>query len=389
MARLAPLRLRLVRPEWSDRVPAPAHDALTPGERSVYLRRHPDSYLAVTKGAEDFLDGLAPSAHELVAGGRRALDRLLLAGAFTDLAPARLYAYQLEAAGWSQVGIVGGIHLDEYDSGTIRIHEHIHETRAEHLALHAEIVAAQSSPVALAHHPDSELARILERVEDDRPTLDFSAEDGLHQTVWPIDSEGADAIITGLAGHRLYLVDGHHRTAAASIHRRRGGSDWLLAALFSTDQLQSRAFHRLVTTHHESPLRAIASRLADTRIGRIGDGSGAIHLYQRGNWLTIPHVPAHRPLERLDTWQFEHHVLPALGPDAIVRYRNARTSETDLIAEADRTGELVAFMSAVTMPQLFAVADAGDVMPPKSTYFEPKVRSGVFLRHLDHDPETP
>lgn len=381
MARVAPLQLRLVDPEWTDKVPSPAHDALSPAQRIAHLRDNPSSYLGVTRGPEDFEGDRTPSARELVQSGREALDRLVEAGAFGDVGGDSYYGYRLELDGWCQTGIVGGVHMDDYADGTIRIHEEIHAERAEHLALHAEVVAAQSSPVAVAYHPNRDVAAVLESLDGETPLLQFSMPDGLEQTVWLIDSAYTATIRSALENSRLYLIDGHHRTAAAALRWKQGGPPWMLAALFSTDQLSNRAFHRFVTPTVSDPLAELL-QLDGAERGRRGDGKGHIQVYFNREWVTVPHQAAHRPLERLDMWQFENVIRPHLGRGATVRYERATGDEEQLLADVDARGELLALMTAVTMPQLFAVADAGDVMPPKSTYFEPKVRSGIFLRHL-------
>ncbi len=381
MARVAPLQLRLVDPGWTDRVPSPAHDALSPSQRIAHLRANPASYLGVTRGPEDFEGDQPSTPRELVQAGREALDGLLAAGAFGDVGGDSYYGYRLELDGWCQTGIVGGVHMDDYADGTIRIHEEIHDERAEHLALHAEVVAAQSSPVAVAHHPNRDIAAVLEGLDNEEPVLQFSMPDGLEQTVWQIAETHTETIRSALEGSRLYLIDGHHRTAAASLRWKQGGPPWMLAALFSTDQLSNRAFHRFAKPTVEDPLGQLLTLDGADR-GRLGDGKGQIQVYFGGHWVTIPHQPAHRPLERLDMWQFENVIRPQLGENARVRYQRTVGDEEQLLADVDAAGELLAFMTAVTMPQLFAVADAGDVMPPKSTYFEPKVRSGIFLRHL-------
>ncbi len=381
MAAIAPLELRLIRSDWTDRVPSPAHDALTPAQRRAHLRDHPDSYLGVTKGPEDYEGGEALSARDLVGRGRRALEALLDSHAFSEIRDECFYAYRLELDSWSQIGIVGGVHLDDYKSGNIRIHEAIQPERAAHLALHSEVVGAQSSPIAVAHHPKRQIADILERIESQDPEVQFSMPDGLEQTIWTLPPTSNTVIGEVLEDSRLYLIDGHHRTAAAALQYANGGSPWVLAALFSTDQLQNRAFHRFASSMADEPLADLL-QIEGAQHGRIGDGSGHLQVYFGGEWITLPHQRAHRPLERLDVWQFEQIVRPRLGPDVVVRYQMAHGDEDALLGSVDESGELLVLMTPVTMPQLFAVADAGDVMPPKSTYFEPKVRSGIFLRHL-------
>ncbi|MFW2381211.1 MAG: DUF1015 family protein [Acidimicrobiales bacterium] len=381
MAAFAPLRLRLIKPEWTDRVPSPAHDALSPAQRIAHLRANPDSYLGVTRGPEDYEGTETPSPQELVSRGKVALDALLEAGSFSEIRGDRFYVYRLELDGWSQTGIVGGIHLDDYESGTIRIHEAIQPERAAHLALHAQVVGAQSSPIAVAHHPKREIAAVLERVDSIDPDLQFKMPDGLEQTIWTLPESDNDVIREGLDDERLYLIDGHHRTAAASLRYAQGASPWALAALFSTDQLQNRAFHRFALPAVADPLAELL-KISGAEKGRIGDGIGHLQVYFDGQWITVPHQRAHRPLERLDMWQFEEMIRPRLGEGATVRFRMADGDQEALLKSVDESGELLVLMTAVTMPQLFAVADAGDVMPPKSTYFEPKVRSGIFLRHL-------
>lgn len=352
-----------------------------------HLTAFPDSYLGVTRSPEDSADGRILSLEEALGDGRQSLNRLLSEGAFSDIRGDRFYVYRLEVDGWGQSGVVGGIHMDDYTTGSLRIHEQIYTDRARYLARHSDVVGAQGSPVAVAHHRNPVVAGIVEETMTGTPLIDFVMDDGLGQTVWEVDASHEHAIRSALADASLYLIDGHHRTAAADIRHQAGASPWLLAALFPTDQLKNTAFHRVCSNVDGVALWALR-QLPGAKEGRIGDGVGTVQIHYQDQWLTIPHTPAQRPLERLDTWQFESMIRPHLGPDAIVKYQNAQGDEQNLLDQVTEDGDLLALMTPVTMANLFAVADAGDVMPPKSTYFEPKVRSGIFLRHLDSEDET-
>ena len=392
MVRFAPLRLRLVDPKWTHRVPSPAHDSLSPDQRAAHLAAFPESYLGVTRGPDDRIDGHLLTEAEALAAGRGTLEGLLSSQAFSEIRGDHFYVYRLQHDGWCQSGVVGGIHIDDYSSGSLRIHEQIHDDRAQFLSRHSDVVGAQSSPVAVAHHPNATVTRIVEETARLAPLLSFTMADGLEQTVWEIGEEHEAAIRDALGSASLYLIDGHHRTAAASLRHQAGASPWLLAAIFPTDQLKNTAFHRICSGVDADALARLLE-LPGARPGRIGDGVGTVQVYHRDAWVTIPHSPAEGPSERLDTWQFEHLIRPLLGPTVTVRYQNAQGDEGALLEQVERSGDLLALMTPVTMANLFAVADASDVMPPKSTYFEPKVRSGIFLRHLEanvsKDDKTP
>ncbi|MEZ5379767.1 MAG: DUF1015 family protein [Acidimicrobiales bacterium] len=404
MATVEPLGLRLVTAEFADRVPSPAHDSLTPEGRRLALEANPESYLAVTRSLEDLDPSVAMSNDELLALGRRSLDRLIALGAFDGGHAPRFFAYRLATDTHCQTGLVGGVATADFAQGVVRAHEQIHHARSTHLARHLAVVGVQSSPIAVAHRPIPELRAYLDQATEQKPAHTIASEPGFTQTIWPIDATASPAITDLLRPTPLYLIDGHHRGAAAVEYRRLAGpgnADSTLCVLFAADELANHAFHRVLppaigtTATVEAMAAAGARPIADAADPlqadevRMYDGSAR-------RWRAIPapsasgvapalaDLPPTRLAARFD------EVFGAFASDNVgghrwrdaVQYRPGVLPLPQLLDEADDHGGALFLLPSVGLDDLFAVADAGLAMPPKSTYFDPKVRSGVFLRHL-------
>ncbi len=404
MTTFQPLPLRLVRPEWAQTVPAPAHDSLSPAQRRAYLEANPESYLTVTRSPEDLHPGAEPTTtEELLLDGRKAFERLIAADVFTEVRAPQYYAYRLTTNDHSQTGIVGGVSIADYQSGELRVHEQVRTDRTEHLALHLGVVQSQSSPIAVSYRPSAEVAAILNRATAHRPLLDAGGNDGLHQTVWSIEANDQQVLTDVFAHQPTYIIDGHHRASAALAHHQAingTASAWILMAAFPSDELLNRAFHRRIKSLDiEDVIAAIDGRLAwrpmalDTIEQRADD---EIAVCGGGRWLaiTLPigahqddaDGPTSQDLANLDPVRLERQLLGAvLGIDPTdssqsLSYRPGNANLAVLEAET-RSGVL--FVSRpVSVHLLLDAADAGLVMPPKSTYFEPKVRAGVFVRSI-------
>lgn len=419
MTTFSPLAVRIVQQEWADQVPSPAHDALTPEERRAFLTANPNSYLAVTRSPEDasidggFLDGglvdggVQPNAVDLLHEGRRALDHLLDLGAFSSAHPPRFYVYRLESKGHRQTGLVGGIALDDYRSSTLRVHEQVQVDRTAHLAQHLGVVGAQSSPIAVAFRPNPVIEHVVEAVTtSSEPSLTAIGDDGLAQRVWPVkDPTQIAKISEALAGQPTFLVDGHHRAAAALAYDDAvgtQGSAQILVAAFPSDQLLNRAFHRVIVGRSlDNVLTAIGDRLghreiivstsADATLTERADDE--IVLAGGGRWVAL-RLPkqggedASSLLADLDPVRMEDQLLRGvLGIDATagedhLRYRPGNIDLVEIARATSAEGSVLCVSRPVPVEVVLAAADARLVMPPKSTYFEPKVRSGVFVRSI-------
>jgi len=407
VAALVPIPVRLVAPDWVDKVPAPAHDALSPAERRRFLEANPDCYLTVTRSPEDLAPGETWDPDEALAASRAALDRLIDRGAFTSPERPALYIYRLTVDDHSQVGVVGGVAVDDYDRGVVRVHEQIKAVRASHLATQLDELGVQSSPITLAHRPIDSIAEVTSAwIDSSPPLIDVTSADGLRQEVWELtDADASAAIRSAIADDHLYLIDGHHRAAAASAHRARAsaenghsGAAVMLCAVFPAPELKNEAFHRWL---HRIEAADFLAKLSSTTTVRTVAGidevlarrTDELALWAAGHWhlVTAPTVEgptSSDPLGGLDPVRLERRVLqPLLGieesnPSGELSYRHGMADRDDLAALESIGEGAVWVMRPVPMEVLMAVSDAGLTMPPKSTYFVPKVRSGVFLRSL-------
>jgi len=416
VARIEPTIARLIRPGWARRVPSPAHDLLAPDDRRRYVAGNPDSFLTVTRGPEDVAPGEVWDSARAVAESRRSLERLLVAGAWTDPPPRpALFLYRLSMEGGAvgephaQVGIVGNLSVDDYEQGVIRVHEQVHEHRTRHLADHLAGLRIQSSPVALAHRADPALSALVAGITAGRaPELDFTSPDGLRQQIWRVDEpELIRSVQDALAAMPLYVIDGHHRSAAAAAHRRTHpeseAAHWLFGAVFAADELRNEPFHRVVHGIDPDELVALVGRSFpvwavaphDVTAEVAGRRPEEVALLTGGRWYLVDLGPLPDAgegsdgadvLAGLDVVRLEERVLrPLLGittasPAGRISYRVADASHGGLEVWRTDADEALWLMRPVPMEAVLDAADAGVAMPPKSTFFQPKARSGVFLR---------
>jgi uncharacterized protein (DUF1015 family) len=405
-----PFKGWIIDPQRVDEVVAPSYDAMTPAERVEYCRSHPRNYLTVMRSLDEFGDDARPSLDDLLAGNRSRLEQLLESGAFVRRDRPSLYVYRLALDGHEQTGLVAEIPVEEYEQGRVLRHEHTRSDKEDQLARYQEVVGASSSPIALAYPPDPDIDAEIDRLTRDRPLLDFVADDGLHQTIWAIEDTKAQERLRELfAGvGTTYLTDGHHRAASAARYaaRRRRHADgdgawrYMLALLFPGGQLRVLSFNRCVRDLGTLSAGEFLARLDDSfHVTALPDDADDASLKPRaarefvmlldGSWyrLTVrPEKVPDDPVAALDVSLLQDLVLePLLGirdvrSDPRLDYVSDALGVDGLRRRAE-SGWRVAFNCHPTsIAELMTVADAGAVMPPKSTCFDPKARSGIFLR---------
>lgn len=404
---LAPFRGWRVTRDAADRVVAPAYDALSPAERGVVAAANPDSFLNVMRSPEDQAPGDELSHDALLAASRGTLERLFREGAFTRQGDPSYCVLRMRLGDHVQTGVVGTVPVADIGS-VVRLHEDTREDKEEDLARHLEIVGVASSPVGLVHRGPSPIADLIDRVTTGEPDLELASDDGLVQEVWTVAGDEAVREIT--AGFTevpaLYLTDGHHRAASTARFARRVGADasspasQLLAVVFPAAELRLEPYHRVVrrvgADRADAILAAIRDRfpVEDLPAGVVPDPpseAGTFLLHLAGRWHRIRTAAPDSPLDpvaALDVTILQERILAPVfeigdprGDDRLEFVPGTR-GLAELVARAGEDGAAIA-VPPTDIAELMAVADAGTVMPPKSTWFEPKVRSGMFLYALD------
>jgi uncharacterized protein (DUF1015 family) len=407
VATLAPFRGWRVTREAADRVVAPAYDALSPAERGLVAAGNPDSFLNVMRSPEDQAPGDALSHGELLTASRRTLERLLEEGAFTRHDEPRYCVLRMRVGDHVQTGVVGTVPVTDIGS-VVRLHEHTREDKEDDLVRHLEVVGVASSPVGLVHRGPSPVADLVEGLTASEPDLELTSDDGLVQEVWTVANEQAVRRIAAAftAVPALYLTDGHHRAASTARFARRLGAgptspaSQLLAIAFPAAELRLEPYHRVVRHVGADRAGAVLAAIRERfPVDELPAGvapepprqPGTFLLHLGGRWYQIrTAVPDSRlsPVAALDVTVLQERILGPVfeiadprGDDRLEFVPGTR-GLGELVARAGEDGAAVA-VPPTDIAELMAVADAGTVMPPKSTWFEPKVRSGMFLYAVD------
>ncbi len=386
---------QLIRQEWAERVVSPAYDALQPQQRFDLMEKDPYVFLHVTRSFGD--DQSEKTADEVSASNAQALSRLLEAGVYEKARPPSLYLYQLRSEGHQQTGIIGDVPLSVVREERIIPHERIRPSRSLHLADHLEKIRIQSSPVSLGYEDDIQVSEIISAIQKNQPPLlDFQREDMIEQRVWPVPEKDADALVDIMSKKHAYIVDGHHRVSAASeMWKRNGESEAfgkLFAAFFPLSELKISAFHRRVTDMAGYTLDELFKKITarDFTITPFQGGedpkpkvSGEFSMYAGGQWTAIEPSRIH-PSE-IDSGLLQRRILGPIfnideaGSDNRLQYLPGAAGLDHLVDQTDLHGGVAFALHPVPMVQLLSVADRRMTFPPKSTYFQPKARSGIFL----------
>lgn len=391
--RIEPVPVRLVDSQRAARVSGPAFDSLSSEQRRALRMRDPLSWLHTMQPPEEH-----GSVDEAMIASSREIERLLAEGAFTEPLGAHLYLYRLTDGTWSQTGVVADVAAADYENGTVLPHEGTRPEQVQRLVRHLEVVGVASSPIAVAYRSTEGIVDLVEAVQLLDPDVSFDSPDGLRQEVWVVPVQLTDALVAAFDEvEHAYITDGHHRSKAAAVYSRgeepsvHGGqrSPNVFTILFADDHLKIVEFNRIVhAVGDPSPLQRTLTDWGARPVRREAaqpTRPGQMSVWVSGFWysLDLPPDPSLGPPDSLDPARLQDLVLgPVLGiddPTSDPRLEYVPGS-VDLVELEHRARTGAAFVLApVALADMMSVSDAGSRMPPKSTYFEPKVRSGIFL----------
>ncbi|MEO8275884.1 MAG: DUF1015 family protein [Thermoanaerobaculia bacterium] len=402
MAKLTPFRALRPTAEGAQQVSSVPYDVVNTEEARALAAGNPLSFLHVTRAEIDLPAETDPHSAAVYDRAKSNLDALRSnAPLEVDREPS-LYLYRLQMGDHVQTGVAGTWSVDEYEHDRIKKHEKTRRDKEDDRTHHMCALRAQTGKVFLTYRASPEVDRIAERIASAPPLFDFTTVDGVGHTLWRATAADRDALVAAFADvDDLYIADGHHRAASAWRARQElgaGEADQFLAVAFPDDQVHVLPYHRVVKDLQGKSASEIRAEL-DSRFEFI-DGppqpqaKGHVGLYLDGQWSTFLLRPPEgqapvSPIAALDCRLLEEQVLgPLLGigdlrTDKRIDFVGGIRGTAELERLVDSGKAAIAFsMYPVGVAELFAVSDAGEIMPPKSTWFEPKLRDGLLVHEL-------
>ncbi len=404
MATLRPFAALRPRPELAARICELPYDVMSSDEARQVASGNPLSFLHVSKPEIDLPPTTNPYAPEVYATGKENFERLIAQGALWQDAQPCFYLYRQIMGRHSQVGLVATASCDEYLRGVIKKHELTRPDKEDDRIRHIEALNSQTGPVFLTYRAVPAMDAFVAKVTSGKPDVDFTAKDGVRHTSWTVGVGTGIKFIEGEFARLpcLYIADGHHRSAAAAriFQKRKGAgqSAGFLAVIFPHNQMQILPYNRALKDLRELTPEQLLQKLDAMFILKPG-GSGTparkheLGLYLAGKWYTLAFRPQFAatsdPIEKLDVTLLQKYVLdPIFGID------DPRTSKRiNFVGGIRGAAELENLVNAgecacafsifpTSIEDLMTIADAGGIMPPKSTWFEPKLRDAMFCHMI-------
>jgi uncharacterized protein (DUF1015 family) len=415
MAIIKPFKGYSPRKDLASQIASPPYDVLNSEEAREMAKENAHSFLHVVKSEIDFPIDEKPSKEQIYKKGAENLEKLIASELLIQDSMECLYLYEQQMGNITQIGLVAGASVDEYDNNLIKKHEHTRPDKEDDRAKHVEVLNANTGPVFLTYRHSEAIDKLVSELTEEKSYINFTANDGIRHTLWKVDkADHIQQFITFFSQiPALYVADGHHRSAAASRvkkikmsqnnkHTGEEAYNYFLTVIFPDNQLYIMDYNRCVKDLNGRSIDEILDIVSnDFTVKKLNvqnteeakpQARGQFAMFLDNSWYLLTAnssvIPENDPVNSLDVAVLQNQILnPIFGID------DPRTNtRIDFIGgirglkELERRCSLdckVAFALFPTgIDQLMAIADANEVMPPKSTWFEPKLRSGMVVRKL-------
>ncbi len=409
MIKIYPFKALMPPSEAAQFVASEPYDVIDTEEARERAQGNDRSFLHVVRSEIDFPVGTDPYGPEIYRKAADNLEALIRNRNLIEQESEGIYIYRQVYEGREQYGVVCCYDVEHYRSGEIKKHEKTRPVKEDDRTRHMTTSSAHAEPVFLAFNDDERIEQLLRQDASREPFIDFVANDGVSHTIWPV-ADPAAYVAAFAELDRLYIADGHHRTAAserAAAQRQadnpdhRGDEEYnrILAVLFPAGQLKILPYNRVVVDLHGLSRDQFLDRLRSAgTVEATSDpqppSPGSVCVYAGEGWYRLTFDPAQidtdDPIQSLDVALLQNIVLtPILGvgdprTDHRIDFVGGIRGTQELERLVDSGRMAVAFsMYPTSMQQLIRVSDAGMIMPPKSTWFEPKLRSGLFVHRIE------
>ena len=403
-------------PELASEVAAPPYDVVSSDEARALAEGHPLSFLHISKPEIDLPSGTDVHAPEVYAKGAENMERMIADGVIRRDGQPCYYVYRIQMGDHVQTGIVGGGSVAAYDDNRIRRHEFTRPEKEDDRVNQIEAVNAQTGPVFTVHHPDAGIDGVVNKMTQTKPVYEVDlpgTHHSTHHSLWVVDDAADIGAISDAfdAMDVIYIADGHHRSAAASrvaVSRAAKDSasngdqpyDYFLIVSFPTDAVQIFDYNRVVTDLNGLSVAELLDRLQESfDVEAQGtepyrpEGIHTLSMYLEGTWYRLTANDSTfddlDPIRALDVTVLSECVLAPifnitdLRKDKRIDFVGGIRGLDELSRRVDSGEMAVAFaLHEVSMEQLISIADTGNIMPPKTTWFEPKLRSGLVVHKI-------
>ena len=394
----------------ADRVAALPYDVYNRQEACEVVKKEPLSFLKIDRAETQFDESVDTYAPQVYQKAKELLEKAIADGTFITDTDRCYYIYELTMDGRSQTGIVACASIDDYQNNVIKKHENTRADKELDRITHVDTCSAQTGPIFLAYRANQVIDKEVDRVKQSHSIYNFVSDDGIRHQVWKIADKAAVENIKNAFEKidSIYIADGHHRAASAvkvGLKRRKNNPDYtgeeefnyFLSVLFPDEQLMILPYNRVVKDLNgytkEQFMEKIAQNFDITESdGQVmPDNKGTFGMYITGKWYRLTakkEILSEDPVDGLDVAILQNNLLePVLGihdpkTDSRIDFVGGIRGLDELEKRCNEDCVLAFSMYPTSIKELFDVADAGKLMPPKSTWFEPKLRSGLFIHRF-------